>query len=256
MAHKTEHMKGMRDLPAAGDRSWTDFTPSLAPETGGGQGAWWFAFRGYELLVRADETSAQIPFAEDPGDLGLSPGRRHYLGTLGGQPSYVVDCGLDAVPPEGMDFFSLRRLFGLLDEGLFRVAGYASQILNWDEKSRFCGRCGNPTATKLDERAKICPGCGHITYPRISPAIIVAVVRGDRLLLAHAPRFPGKFYSVLAGFVEPGETLEECLRREVREEVGIEVKNVRYFGSQSWPFPNSLMVGFTAEHAEGGDQGR
>ncbi len=105
------------------------------------------------------------------------------------------------------------------------------------------------------ERAKKCPNCGLTNYPRLSPAIIIAVVRpteqGNRLLLARNHRFPSGRYSVIAGFVEPGESLEECAQREVREEVGIRIKNICYFGSQSWPFPNSLMVGFTAEYDSG-----
>lgn len=105
---------------------------------------------------------------------------------------------------------------------------------------------------KNDERAKVCPSCGFVNYPRISPAMIVAVTRGREILLAKGSRFQGGFYSVLAGFVEPGETFEECVEREIKEEVGLKVKNINYFGSQPWPFPDSLMVGFTAEYA-GGD---
>ena len=101
------------------------------------------------------------------------------------------------------------------------------------------------------DRSKRCPACGLVSYPRISPAVIVAITRGDRLLLAANRRHAGAMYSVLAGFVEPGESLEECVHREIREEVGLEVTDVRYFGSQSWPFPNSLMVAFTAAHAAG-----
>jgi NAD+ diphosphatase len=104
---------------------------------------------------------------------------------------------------------------------------------------------------KTDERAKTCPACGLNSYPRLSPAVIVAVVKDDKLLLATSPRFRSSFWSVLAGFVEPGETLEDCVVREVEEEVGITVRNVRYFGSQPWPFPDSLMLGFTAEYAKG-----
>ena len=109
-----------------------------------------------------------------------------------------------------------------------------------------------PTADKQDERAKICQQCGLVNYPRVSPAIIVAVIKDDQILLARSGRFPGGFFSVLAGFVEPGESLEACVKREVFEETGIAVQNIRYFGSQPWPFPDSLMVGFTAEYA-GGD---
>jgi NAD+ diphosphatase len=139
----------------------------------------------------------------------------------------------------------------LIDDEFLLVAGCATQLTRWDRIHRFCGQCGKPAEDQTDERAKTCPRCNLTFYPRLSPAVIVAVVREDRLLLARSTRFPYNFYSVLAGFVEPGETLEECVVREVREEAGILVKNVRYFGSQPWPFPDSLMLGFIAEYAEG-----
>jgi len=123
--------------------------------------------------------------------------------------------------------------------------------VDWDRNHQYCGRCGSATADRQEERAKICPRCGLTAYPRISPAVIVAITRGEKILLARAHRFPYAMYSVIAGFVEAGESLEQCVRREIAEEVGITVKNLRYFGSQSWPFPNSLMVAFTAEHAGG-----
>jgi NAD+ diphosphatase len=138
-----------------------------------------------------------------------------------------------------------------MEDHLFSLAGRAIQIVNWNQTHQFCGRCGTRTDDKLDERAKICPKCGLISFPLLSPAIIVAVVQGSRILLAHANHFPDGFYSVLAGFVEPGETLEECVQREVQEEVGLQLKNIRYFGSQPWPFPHSLMIAFTAEYAGG-----
>ena len=129
------------------------------------------------------------------------------------------------------------------------------QIVAWDRTHQFCGRCATPTETLTNQRARRCPACGLTSYPRISPAIIIAVIRRDahgaRILLARNHRFPAGRYSVLAGFVEPGESLEECAQREVLEEVGIRIKNIRYFKSQPWPFPNSLMIGFTAEYDEG-----
>src|SRR5690606_32955256 len=136
------------------------------------------------------------------------------------------------------------------------LAGRAVQIVDWDRTHQFCGRCGSPMERLDNERAKKCPACGLSNYPRLSPAIIIAVTRRingqNRLLLARNHRFPPDRYSVIAGFVEPGESLEDCARREVQEEVGIQIQNIRYFGSQAWPFPNSLMLGFTAEYA-GGD---
>jgi NAD+ diphosphatase len=139
----------------------------------------------------------------------------------------------------------------LLDDEVFMLAGRAFQITNWDENHKYCGKCGALFDNKQDERAKICPKCGLVNYPRISPAIITAIVKENKILLAHGNHFKNKMYSVIAGFVEPGETFEDCVQREVMEEVGIRVKNIRYFGSQPWPFPNSLMVGFTAEYESG-----
>jgi NAD+ diphosphatase len=139
----------------------------------------------------------------------------------------------------------------MLEEDLIWIAGRANQLVNWSQTHRHCGRCGQPTEDKTDERAKTCPQCGLVNYPRLSPAIIVAVLKNDRILLGRNKRFKLPFYSVLAGFVEPGETLEECVRREIREEVNISVKNIRYFGSQPWPFPDSLMIAFVADYAGG-----
>jgi NAD+ diphosphatase len=150
-----------------------------------------------------------------------------------------------------MVFHGLRALFGRVDDRVFRLAGRAFQIMNWDRTHQFCSRCGHATRDKEDEAAKRCPECGFETFPTMAPAMIVAVTRGDKILLARAGRFPKEMYSVLAGFVEPGESLEECVRREIGEEVGVEVKNIRYFGSQAWPFPNSLMIAFTAEYGGG-----
>lgn len=131
------------------------------------------------------------------------------------------------------------------------LAGRATQLLDWQANHRFCGKCGKPTVMKSDEMAMLCPSCGLLAYPRISPAIMVLVRDGEKLLLARGPQFKPGVYSALAGFVEPGETLEQCAVREVREEVGIEIANLRYFSSQPWPFPNSLMVAFFADYAGG-----
>jgi len=216
--------------------------------------AWWFAFKGDELLIQLktglDDTQP-IPFLTGLEERNLQPVSRHYLGTLDGAPCYAAKVPRDAVAPEGMLFRTVRQLFGLLPEDLVGLAGRANQILRWDEAHQFCGRCGADMASKEDERAKQCPVCKLVNYPRISPAIIVAVVKEGEILLARSSRFQASFYSVLAGFVEPGESLEECVVREVEEEVGIQVRDICYFGSQPWPFPDSLMVGFTAVYKEG-----
>ncbi|NDP41769.1 MAG: NAD(+) diphosphatase, partial [Aromatoleum sp.] len=156
-----------------------------------------------------------------------------------------------AAAAAGLRFAGLRSLFFTLPEPLLALAARAFQVAEWDRTHRYCGRCGTPTRDRAGERAKECPACGYVAYPRISPAMMVLVTRGRELLLARAHRFPGAMYSALAGFVEPGETIEDCVRREVREEVGIEVTGITYFASQSWAFPHSLMIAYTAEYAGG-----
>jgi NAD+ diphosphatase len=183
--------------------------------------------------------------------LGLTTLNQHYLGRLNNTHCYAVGLGEGTVLPAGMAFEGLRQVYGRLDEGLFWVAARAVQIVDWDRTHLFCGRCGAPLRTKTTERAKECPTCGQLHFPRLAPAIIVLVERGGELLLARSRHFLPGMYSVLAGFVEPGETLEEAVVREVREEVGVTVKDIKYFGSQPWPFPHSLMIGFTATYAGG-----
>jgi len=210
-----------------------------------------FAFKGAKLVVRRAEGGFRIPSLPEVLGLSAAPLWRHFFGTWNGAGCYAVCLPDEANVVEGFDARGLREMFGQMEEGLVWVAGRAGQLVHWHRNHRFCGRCAGPTEDHRSERAKICPACGLLNYPRVSPAIIVAVVRGRQLLLAHSHRFTGKFYSVLAGFAEPGETLEQCVQREVFEEVGLQVKNIRYFGSQSWPFPDSLMVAFTAEYAGG-----
>lgn len=213
--------------------------------------AWWWVFRESSLLVRETDIGADLPFIEDVTALGLTPVRRQYLGTLGGAHCFAVEVPKETEPPPGMTFEGLRALHGRLPDDLFFLAGRAVQIVAWDRTHQYCGQCGAKTRYHDVDRATECPECGVINYPRISPAVIVAVERGDELLLARNANFPAAFFSVLAGFVEAGESLEETVRREIREEVGLEITDLAYFGSQSWPFPNSLMIGFTATYASG-----
>jgi NAD+ diphosphatase len=210
-----------------------------------------FLLQGQKLYAVREGDRYLIPQFRDLETLDSTPEPLHYLGSLDGRPCYAGEMVAKIPSPTTLVLKGIRSLFEHLEAPLIGVAGLANQLIFWERNHRFCGNCGLETEDKKDERAKVCPGCGQINYPRLSPAVIVAVVREDRLLLAHSRRFPGKFYSVLAGFVEPGETLEECVRREVGEEVGIEVKNIRYFGSQPWPFPDSLMIAFTAEYSKG-----
>ncbi|MCA3131421.1 MAG: NAD(+) diphosphatase [Betaproteobacteria bacterium] len=213
--------------------------------------SWWFVFRGSNLLVKRDAAGAQLPFVTHPEDLGLEPLRTHYLGTSGPDHVYVAEVAEDSQPPAAMQWSGLRALFGLLDDTTFSLAGRAVQIVDWDRSHQFCGRCGSGTERKAGERSRVCAACGQAHYPRLAPVAMALVRRGRELLLARSPHFPPGMMSALAGFVEPGESLEECLVREVREEVGVEVRNLRYFSSQPWPFPHSLMVAFHCEWASG-----
>lgn len=227
------------------------FIPAVVPPASMDRPAWWFLFHEDRLLVEVRGGSVSIPRCAGLPDGVPRPVRTQYLGALDDDPCFSGElAGPDA--PDGMALRPLRPLLGALPDPLFALAGRAFQVMDWDRSHRYCGKCGGPTEPAQGERAKACPRCGIHFFPRVAPAVIVAVVRDRKLLLARARRFSTTMVSVLAGFVEPGETFEECVRREVREEAGIEVANLRYFGSQPWPFPHSLMVAFTAEYA-GGD---
>jgi NAD+ diphosphatase len=139
----------------------------------------------------------------------------------------------------------------VLEDAHFALAGRAIQLLDWDRSHQYCGRCGTPTEPRAEERVRVCPACKHSAYPRVAPAVMALVTRGRELLLGRSPHFPQGMYSALAGFVEPGETLEQCVAREVEEEVGVAVTKLSYFASQPWPFPHSLMIAFVCEWAGG-----
>lgn len=211
----------------------------------------WFLFRDQKIIILSSNEKTIIPRYKNLMQHGIAANNFLYMGRYGD-----IHCYASEVSPE-TEFhepFSLHPPLSLLNkvgEDFVRIAGLGNQLVYWNRNHRFCGKCGKTTEDKQDERAKVCADCGQIYYPRLSPAIIVAVLKDDKILLAHSQRFPAKFYSVLAGFVEPGENLEECVKREVREETGIGVKNIKYFGSQPWPFPDSLMIAFTAEYEDG-----
>lgn len=248
-----------------------DFVSRLKPTATAPRPCFWFIFSGDRLLVREEGGVVHMPLLRSPEELGLSPARVIYLGDVediadqshcgavevSGEETdcYAAEVAADAFIPEGYRAEGLRALYPLLPEPYMAIAGRAVQLVAFDRQNQFCGQCGSRTVDQEHERAKRCPQCDLILYPRLSPAIIIAVTKqaedGLRILLARNHRFPTGRFSVLAGYVEPGETLEECCAREVCEEVGIDLANIRYFGSQPWPFPNSLMLGFTAEYAGG-----
>lgn len=211
--------------------------------------SWWFLCSGSNLLI--DQSSFVLPLVGSAEVIGIVPVRSQFLGYLDGVPCIAAEVSREDLGPKGWDWCNLRSLYQKMDTEVFAIAARAVQIIEWDRTHQYCGHCATPTTQLPTERAKRCHSCGLRQYPRLSPAVIMLVYKGDKVLLARAPRFRAGMYSVLAGFVEPGESLEETVAREVREEVGIEVKNIRYFGSQPWPFPKSLMVGFVAEYAGG-----
>jgi NAD+ diphosphatase len=174
-----------------------------------------------------------------------------FLGHRGGEPCFARALGGGEPPPAGTAPVPLRQLYGALDDVDFGIAGRALGLTAWDRDHRHCGRCGAPTERSAAERVRTCMACGHGAYPRLSPAVIALIERDGRALLARNARTRMPFFSTLAGFVEVGETLEEAVAREIREEAGIEIADVRYFGSQPWPLTGSLMVGFTARWTGG-----
>ncbi len=210
----------------------------------------WLVFERRRLLVR-DEGGRPAVAALVADELPPSA-QNHFPLALPDVPGLrVADLPSGAALPDGHALREVRSLLPVLPADQVRLALRALHVVEWGRTHRFCGRCGTATDESPDELARRCPHCELQTFPRISPAIIVLVRRGDRVLLGRGNHLPPGLYSTLAGFVEPGETLEEAVCREIREEVGIELGEVRYFGSQPWPFPDSLMIGFTAEHAGG-----
>lgn len=214
--------------------------------------AWCFAFAGRRLLAqKRPDGGLTVPLLADFAETGLAAVRRQYLGTLDGDACYSLELHPEAQPPLGMVLVGLREAHGLVEADLYALAGRAFQIMEWDRTHQFCGHCGTATEPTAGENVRRCPACGLAAYPRLSPAVIVLIERGEEILLARGVGFPQGMWGIIAGFVEPGESLEDALVREVREEVGIEVADLRYWGSQPWPFPHVLMVGFTARYAGG-----
>lgn len=211
-----------------------------------------FAFRGDKVLaITMAEDVFALPDMAALVAAGIN-GTPHFLGYLDGTACIALNLADDAAEPAGMRFTGLRTLFFKIPDAMLALAARAFQVVDWDRCHRFCGRCGAATNNHPGERSKACPACGLVAYPRVSPAMMALVTRGRDLLLARAHRFAPGMFSALAGFVEPGETIEDCVRREVREEVGVEIGEITYFASQSWAFPHSLMIAYTAEYA-GGD---
>lgn len=197
---------------------------------------------GSGTLVLLDDSQAK--------DLSLSISTEQYLGQLNGEDLWIRVLIAAELPPP-YQWLGLRSQLEVLPSQAFQLAGRALQIARWFYDHRFCGRCGKPTTWDSFDFARVCESCALRFYPRISPCMIVLVTRGDEILLAHHQRANRVVYATLAGFVEAGESVEECVHREVYEEVGLRVGKLEYFGSQPWPFPGQLMLGFFAEYEAG-----
>ena len=215
----------------------------------------WFVFAGPRVLLAESGAGKWIPPAGAPAELGFEVDDPLYIGMLDGEPCVAAQLAIGTdEPPEGYGAYDLRRLYGMVPERVWSVAALSYQLLYWAATARFCSRTGHPTVAKQGEWATECPDCGFTQYPRVSPCTITLIhddTDGGRILMTRQPGWPAGRYGLVAGFVEPGEALERCVEREIEEETGVAVTDIVYAGSQPWPFPHQLMVGFTARYASG-----
>ena len=217
-------------------------------------GGLWFVFHRTNLLIGGSREQPRVLEAASPDALPVPISGIRFAGMLDGKGCWTARTASEQAP-DGHAFESVRGLFNRLPDELLAVAGRAVQVIEFDRTHHFCGVCATPTAVFEGGRSRKCPNCGETAYPRVAPAMMVLIKRdtrfGRELLLARSPRFPGNMYSALAGFVEPSESIEDCIHREAFEEVGVRIENVQYHGSQAWPFPHSLMVAYVADYASG-----
>lgn len=207
----------------------------------------WFIFYKDQLLLQKTKGIYQVPTGVFPPvavDEYLS------VDDTGDLPARAASVAFPGPATEGWEWVGLRASWDYLASTVYRQAGKAFELVHWDRHSRYCSACGQ-AMVRSTAISKRCPGCGREDYPHISAAVLVLVRKGDRLLLVHARNFKGGFHSLVAGFLETGETLEECVAREVKEETGLDVKNITYWSNQPWPYPSGLMVGFVADYAGG-----
>lgn len=219
-----------------------DFLMALTPE--GKKTEQWYIFSKDLLLIKAEDNSLpeRPPFLlQEDLYMGMHHNRHLYVGE-------ITDPQL---PHEGWIWRDLRTLYDIVPRYTSAIAGRALQLIDWSRTNKYCGCCGSPTFHRSHERCKECPSCHHLSYPKLAPAILALIKKENQILLARSPHFPNQMYSALAGYVDPGETLEQCVTREVFEEVGLKVNNIHYFGSQPWPFSKSLMIAFCCDWEEG-----
>ncbi len=208
---------------------------------------YWFIFFNDQLLLQKKGETYTIPYSINPP---VPVKNVLEVSLLEDMPACTAS--MDTPLEETAEYLpmGLRASYDYLDPILHKIAGKAYELIYWDQHSRFCPSCGTKTVMQTTI-SKQCPNCKYEIYPVVSPAILVLIRKGDAILLVHARNFRGSFYGLVAGFLETGETLEECVRREVMEETGLEINNITYFGNQPWPYPSNLMVGFIADYVSG-----
>jgi NAD+ diphosphatase len=219
-------------------------TPLEMPE-------YWFIFQNDQLLLFNMQDELKLPTHHLSSQLRPLFIRQHFLGLFNEMNCYSAEIDKSISLPDDIIPLPLRKAFERFGTDWYTAIAKAFSIVNWDKNHQYCGRCGHTTSYKPGTFERLCNVCGLSLYPRISPSIIVLIKKGDKILMSRSPHFPPGAYGLIAGFVEVGESIEDAVHREVKEEVNIEIKNLRYFGSQFWPFPDSLMLGFTADYASG-----
>lgn len=234
-------------------KRYVKFEPSKVPIYEDHKNNKLYLFKKDKLMVKKEDVAYNLPTKRDLKGKNIELKYFQCLGALNEINCYCAEVD-EILDDDIYEFIGLREYFKRVDYNNFLVSGKALLLLDFVRNNKRCGLCGSPMEIRPgggDDRAIVCTACSNIIWPKIAPAIIVAVTKEDKLLLAHNSMFPDGVYSVVAGFVEMGETFEQAVKREVYEETSIKVKNIEYFGSQPWPFPNSMMIGFTAEYLEG-----
>ena len=207
--------------------------------------------KGEDLLIDSVSQNLALIDNDQYKWSGMAVKTEHFIGYLDNNSLYALELDNESLLIPETSLKPFRTLLGIIPDTYFGICSRSIQLVEWNRKNKYCGTCGSETSLHLVEKAMFCKDCNNLIYPRISPCIIVLVTDNERLLLAHNKNFPTKIFSTLAGFIEVGETVEEAIQREIFEEVSIKVKNCQYYGSQSWPFPSQLMLGFHAEYEEG-----
>jgi NAD+ diphosphatase len=212
---------------------------------------YWLIFQQDQLLLLTTPNTPPFPSQESIHTLETHFLRQHLLMEDENTCVYCAELPENFTLSSTLSPLPLRRALETIGDAWFVLAAKAYSIIHWDKNHRYCGRCGQATTHKTDTFERMCPTCSLTFYPRISPSVIVLIRKGDEVLMARGAHFTPGAYGFIAGFVEAGESIEDAVHREVMEEVGIRVTNLQYFGSQAWPFPDSLMFAFTADHESG-----